>query len=137
MNVNKVIAAGRVGRDPEIRHTANGKAVANFSVAVSEKYGEKENTEWFSVVSWGKQAEFVGEKLRKGARVLVIGRQQTRKWSDKEGNSRTSVELVAENVQLIDWPEKNGSVSRENADIQSTGQQSEEPPFNPDDDIPF
>lgn len=128
MNVNKVFAAGRVGRDPEIRHTANGKAVANFSVAVSEKYGERENTEWFSVVSWDKQAEFVGEKLRKGARVLVIGRQQTRKWSDKEGNSRTSVELVAENVQLIDWPEKNGSASRENANTE---------PFDDISDVPF
>lgn len=129
MNVNKVFAGGRVGRDPEVRYTQSGKAVANFSVAVSEKYGEKENTEWFNVVSWDKQAEFVGKSLKKGARVLVIGRQQTRKWSDKEGNNRTSVELVADNVQLVDWPENGEAQQKTQAEY----------PFNPNDDslIPF
>ena len=108
MNVNKIIAGGRLGRDPEIRHTQAGKAVANFSVAVSEGPKDKQTTEWFSVVAWDKSAEFTEKYLKKGARVLVIGRQQTRKWADKEGNTKTSVELVAENIQVIDWPE-NGS----------------------------
>ena len=137
MNVNRIFVGGRVGKNPETRYTSSGKAVANFSIAVTEKYNGKEETTWLNVTAWDKSAEFAEKWIQKGARVLVIGKIQIRQYDDRDGNKRTSTDVIAQDIQLIDWPEKNGSVSRENADIQSTGQQSEEPPFNPDDDIPF
>jgi single-strand DNA-binding protein len=134
MNINKVFAGGRLGRDPELRYTQSGKAVANFSIACSSYLASKEKeTEWFNVVAWEKNAEFASENLRKGARVLVVGRQQTRKWTDKSGAQKTTVELVAENIQVIDWP--NGDQA---APAYREEQREEHPAFDAgDDDIPF
>jgi single-strand DNA-binding protein len=106
MSVNKVILVGRLGRDPETRYTGAGQAVANFSVATDESYkdrnGERQKrTEWHKIVVWGKQAEIAQQYLKKGSLVFIEGRIQTREWQDKEGNKRTSFEIVANNFRML------------------------------------
>jgi len=106
MSVNKVILVGRLGRDPETRFTGGGQAVANFSVATDETYkdrnGERQKrTEWHKIVVWGKQAEIAQQYLKKGALVYIEGRIQSREWQDKEGQKRTSFEIVANNFRML------------------------------------
>ena len=106
MSVNKVILVGRLGRDPETRYTSGGQAVANFSVATDESYkdrnGERQKrTEWHKIVVWGKQAEIAQQYLRKGSLVFIEGRIQSREWQDKEGQKRTSFEIVANNFRML------------------------------------
>jgi single-strand DNA-binding protein len=106
MSVNKVILVGNLGRDPETRYTGGGQAVANFSVATSETYkdrnGEKQKrTEWHKIVVWGKQAEIAQQYLKKGSLVFIEGRIQSREWQDKEGQKRTSFEIVANNFRML------------------------------------
>lgn len=104
--VNKVILVGRLGRDPETRYTGGGSAVANFSVATDETYkdrnGERQKrTEWHKIVVWGKQAEIAQQYLKKGSLVFIEGRIQSREWQDKEGQKRTSFEIVASNFRML------------------------------------
>src|SRR3974377_1308283 len=105
MSINKVILVGRLGRDPETRYTSGGQAVANFSVATDESYkdraGERQKrTEWHRIVVWGKQAEIAQQYLRKGSLIFLEGRIQTRQWDDREGQKRTSTEIVANNFHI-------------------------------------
>lgn len=105
--VNKVILIGNLGQDPEIRYTANGSAVANFSVATSDtwkdKQGEKqERTEWHRCVAFNRPAEVIGEYLKKGSKVYVEGRVQTRKWQDQSGQDRYTTEIVVTDFQMLD-----------------------------------
>jgi single-strand DNA-binding protein len=106
MSVNKVILVGRLGRDPETRYTGGGQAVANFSVATDETYkdrnGERQKrTEWHKIVVWGKQAEIAQQYLKKGSLIFIEGRIQSREWQDKEGQKRTSFEVVATNFRML------------------------------------
>ena len=106
MSVNKVILVGRLGRDPETRYTGGGQAVANFSVATDETYkdrnGERQKrTEWHKIVVWGKQAEIAQQYLKKGSLLFLEGRIQSREWQDKEGQKRTSFEIVATNFRML------------------------------------
>src|SRR6516225_2717517 len=106
MSVNRVILVGRLGRDPETRYTGSGQAVANFSVATDESYkdrnGERQKrTEWHKIVVWGKQAEIAQQYLKKGSLVFIEGRIQSREWQDKEGQKRTSFEIVANNYRML------------------------------------
>ena len=106
MSVNKVILVGRLGRDPETRYTGGGQAVANFSVATDESYKDKsgerqKRTEWHKIVVWGKQAEIAQQYLKKGSLIFVEGRIQSREWQDKEGQKRTSFEIVATNFRML------------------------------------
>ncbi|HVB07626.1 MAG TPA: single-stranded DNA-binding protein [Candidatus Acidoferrales bacterium] len=106
MSVNKVILVGRLGRDPETRFTGAGQAVANFSLATDETYkdrtGERQKrTEWHKIVVWGKQAEIAQQYLKKGSLVFIEGRIQSREWQDKEGQKRTSFEIVATNFRML------------------------------------
>jgi single-strand DNA-binding protein len=106
MSVNKVILVGRLGRDPETRFTSGGQAVANFSVATDESYkdrnGERQKrTEWHKIVVWGKQAEIAQQYLKKGSLIFIEGRIQSREWQDKEGQKRTSFEIVATNFRML------------------------------------
>jgi single-strand DNA-binding protein len=106
MSVNRVILVGRLGRDPETRFTGGGQAVANFSVATDETYkdrnGERQKrTEWHKIVVWGKQAEIAQQYLKKGSLVYIEGRIQSREWQDKEGQKRTSFEIVASNFRML------------------------------------
>jgi single-strand DNA-binding protein len=106
MSVNKVILVGRLGRDPETRYTGGGQAVANFSVATDETYkdrnGERQKrTEWHKIVVWGKQAEIAQQYLKKGSLIFIDGRIQSREWQDKEGQKRTSFEIVATTFRML------------------------------------
>ena len=106
MSVNKVILVGRLGRDPETRFTSSGQAVANFSIATDESYkdrnGERQKrTEWHKIVVWGKQAEIAQQYLKKGSLIFIEGRIQSREWQDKEGQKRTSFEIVATNFRML------------------------------------
>ncbi len=104
--LNKVILIGNLGRDPELRYTANGQPVANFTLATTEswtnKSGEREQrTEWHRIVTWGRLAEICGEHLSKGKQVYVEGRLQTREWEDREGNKRRTTEVTANQVLML------------------------------------
>jgi len=106
MSVNKVILVGRLGRDPDTRYPGGGQAVANFSVATDETYkdrnGERQKrTEWHKIVVWGKQAEIAQQYLKKGSLIFIEGRIQSREWQDKEGQKRTSFEIVANNFRML------------------------------------
>jgi single-strand DNA-binding protein len=104
--VNKVILIGNLGRDPEVRYTAGGAAVANLRIATTESWrdkqtGEKkENTEWHSVVLFGKLGEIAGEYLKKGRTVYIEGSLRTRKWQDKDGQDRYTTEIGASDMQM-------------------------------------
>ena len=105
--INKVILIGNLGRDPEVRYSPSGQAVANVTIATSESWkdkntGEKqERTEWHRIVFFGRLAEIVGEYLKKGAQIYIEGRLQTRKWQDKEGVDRYTTEIVAGEMQML------------------------------------
>lgn len=105
--VNKVILIGHLGKDPEVRHTQSGQAIATLSVATSESWTDKQNgqkqekTEWHRVVAWGKSAENAGKYLSKGRQVYIEGKLQTREWQDKEGQKRFTTEIVAQDIQFI------------------------------------
>jgi single-strand DNA-binding protein len=106
MSVNKVILVGRLGRDPETRYTGSGQAVCNFSIATDETFkdrnGERQKrTEWHKIVVWGKLAEICQQYLKKGAQIFIEGRIQSREWQDKEGNKRTSFEIVARDMRML------------------------------------
>jgi single-strand DNA-binding protein len=106
MSVNKVILVGRLGKDPETRYTGAGQAVCNFSLATDESFkdrsGERQKrTEWHKIVVWGKQAEIAQQYLKKGSQIFLEGRIQSREWNDKEGQKRTSFEIVATNFRML------------------------------------
>ena len=100
--LNRCDFIGRLGRDPEIRHTSGGKQVASFSLACSEKFGGKESTEWVNIVAWEKLAEICGQYLTKGSLVFISGRMQTRKWQDQNGNDRYTTEIVVREMKMLD-----------------------------------
>jgi single-strand DNA-binding protein len=146
--VNKVIIIGNLGRDPEVRYTPDGIAVANFPVATSFEWkdkntGEKkELTEWHRVVTFGKRAEVCGEYLAKGRKVYVEGRLQTRKWEDNKnpGVTRYSTEIVANDVQFLGSRDSGGSGGAAlPQNIEETYGPIGGPPRDSqgDDDIPF
>lgn len=108
MSLNKVMIIGNLGSDPETRFTQSNKAVCNLSVATSEKWSDKqtgekrEQTEWHRIVAFGRLAEIMGEYLRKGSKVYIEGRLQTRKWQDQNGQDRWTTEIVANEMQMLD-----------------------------------
>lgn len=109
-SVNKVILIGNLGKDPEVRHLENGAVVANFPLATSETYTDKstgqkvENTDWHDVVVWRGLAEVVEKYVRKGTKVYVEGKLKKRSWQDKEGNTRYSTEVVADELTILSRP---------------------------------
>lgn len=141
--VNKVILIGNLGKDPEIRYTQNGTAVANFSLATTDSWtkdGEKtERTEWHNIVVWARLAEICNEYLQKGKQIYIEGRIQTRKWEDRDGNTRYTTEIVAQNMQMLGGRGDGGG----GGDDQSRGDDRHDPNAHPgpddvtDDDIPF
>ena len=113
--VNKVILIGNLGRDPEVRYSPNGGAIANITLATSESWKDKntgeqvDKTEWHRVVFFRRLAEIVGEYLKKGSKGYIEGKLQTRKWQDKDGNDRYTTEVVANEMQMLD--SRGGSTS--------------------------
>jgi single-strand DNA-binding protein len=140
--VNKVILIGNLGRDPELRYTAGGTAVANFTVATTENWTGKtgqreERTEWHRIVAWGRTAELCAQYLAKGRTVYVEGRIQSREWEDKEGQKRKTTEIVANTVQFLGGPRGAGAgAGGAGREPGAPGEESEVP-TPPDEDIPF
>jgi single-strand DNA-binding protein len=163
-SVNKVILVGRLGKDPEVRYTATGSAMANISLATSESWkdkqtGEKqERTEWHRVAFYDRQAEVVAQYLRKGSLIYVEGRLQTRKWQDQNGQDRYTTEIIARDMEMLSSKSENSGTASYSAPTapssyapaassnmgsqqQSAPRQSAPPPSsspdNFDDDVPF
>src|SRR5579872_4712450 len=107
-SVNKVILIGNLGKDPEVKYTPSGVAVAKFSIATNERYKDKggewqDRTEWHNLVAWQRTAEIVGEYVKKGSKVYIEGRLQTSSWDDKEtGQKKYKTEIVAQELVLLD-----------------------------------
>jgi single-strand DNA-binding protein len=149
--VNKVILIGHLGADPEVRYTANGMAVAQISLATTERVpvGEgnwEDRTEWHRVVAFGKTAENCGNYLSKGRQVYIEGKLQTRQWEDAQGVKRYTTEIVARNIQFLgsakDQPQQAHSGQQAMRTGGGFGQSLSEdlppPPSDaPDEDIPF
>jgi single-strand DNA-binding protein len=141
--VNRVILVGRLGKDPEVRYTAEGTAVANFSLATDESFtdraGDKQTrTEWHRIVAWKRLAEIAGEFLSKGKSVYLEGTLRSRNWQDRNGNARTTVEVVA--TRMVMLGPKNGVHSSASSDAKRTPPPQTDSPTAetpPDDDIPF
>jgi len=146
-SINKVILIGNLGRDPEVRYTPGGTAVANFTIATTENWtnkdGEKEShTEWHRIVAWGRLGEICGEYLSKGKQVYIEGRIRTNEWEDQEGNKRQNKEIVALTMQMLGsrtpaepLPDESPSLSR---DSRSNDPEPDTASSGPtEDDIPF
>ncbi len=156
-SLNKVMLIGRLGRDPETRYSNNNLAICSFSLATSRRYrnssGEQvEETEWHNIVLFDKRADFAQKYLHKGSQVYIEGRLRTRKWTDKENNTRYTTEILAESIEILE--SRSSDASRENRDDSSYGgsnyrsggsqgsnesSKPEQQPqdFDGDDDIPF
>ncbi len=137
--VNKVILIGNLGRDPEVRYTPSGVAVANFSIATSEEWKDKvsgqkqERTEWHRIVAWRRLGEICGEYLHKGSQVFIEGKLQTRSWEDRDGNKRYTTEVYATTMQMLGSPNRGSKTTGQ----EDPGYPVEEPITVPEDDIPF
>ena len=154
-SLNKVQLLGNIGRDPEIRYTASGKAVTTFTLATSQRWrdqdgNDQERTEWHRVVAWGRLGEICGEYLSKGKQVFIEGRMQSRDWEDRDGNKRTTVEVIANDMIMLGGGSYSKSPDSDEVPARQTEKQprSEERPSKktdeggsypppPEDDIPF
>lgn len=140
-SLNKVLLIGGLGRDPEVRYMPNGEAVANFSIATTETWKDKqgvkqERTEWHNIVTYRKLAEIVGEYLKKGSQIYLEGKLQTRKW-EKDGITRYSTEIIMDTMQML--PSKQESGTQRDSE-QTSGNSSANDASNFDDmgdDIPW
>lgn len=154
-SLNKVQLIGRLGQDPETSYASNGNAKTTMSVATSEKWtdknsGEKkEKTEWHRVIIWGKLAEIAGEYLKKGALVYLEGKNETRKWTDKEGVERYTTEVICHEMRMLGSKQdgegggsggrdtNNGGRQQQQQRSQQGQQNGRQSPSVDDDDIPF
>ena len=145
-DLNRVILVGRLTRDPELRHTPAGAAVCSFSLANGRSYTQgsekKEQTSYFDIVAWSKLGELIAEYCKKGTQIAVEGRLQQRTWNDSEGNRKSKIEVVADNIQFLAKPKDQAAEQHNGIGQDVTGQVpsyeecSEDNPFS-DDDIPF
>jgi single-strand DNA-binding protein len=156
-SLNKALLLGNVGKDPEVRYTGAGRAVATFSLATSQRWkdqegNDQEKTEWHRIVAWGRLGEICGEFLSKGKQVYVEGRIQSREWEDQDGKKRVTVEIVANDIILLGGNAPGPSRTSEDAGRKShssggptsgggakqkTDDKSGYYPSAPEDDIPF
>ena len=143
--INKVILIGNLGKDPEVRYMPNGNAVANVTLATSESWKDKntgetqERTEWHRVVFFRRLAEVVGEYVKKGSKIYVEGRLQTRKWQDQSGQDRYTTEIVADQMQMLDARGSGGGDYAPQQRDSAAAAPASAPPADDsfDDDIPF
>lgn len=139
--VNKVIIVGNLGNNPEIRYSNNGAAIANISVATSDSWKDKntgerqERTEWHRIVLFNRLGEIAGEYLKKGSKVYIEGKLQTRKWQDQQGNDRYSTEIVADSMQMLDNKGESSGGYQSQGGQQAPSQPAPATDFDPD--IPF
>lgn len=135
-SVNKVILIGNLGRDPELRYTPGGQAVASFPIATTSRWRDRngqnqERTDWHNIVAWGRNAEIANEYLKKGSPVYIEGRLQTRSWEDRDGNKRYTTEIVTRQMQLLGRP------APEEGEAPPPEPEMPEAPSGGEDDLPF
>jgi len=143
--VNKVILVGNLGKDPEVRHLENGASVANFSIATSETYKDKngdrqELTEWHNVVLWRGLAQIAEKYLRKGSQIYVEGKLKTRSWQDKDGHTRYTTEVVGDQMTMLGGGKSSGVNDAPATSDASEPKKPGKPEDNPSDDaddLPF
>ena len=148
-SVNKAILVGNLGRDAELRYTTGGTAVANFSIATSESWNDKqtgerrEHTEWHRICLWGPSAERLQQYLVRGKQICVEGRIQTRQWEDRDGNKRYTTEIRADRITLLgrrgdadEAPEQGPTNDSAGGGADAGGSAAQRPEIE-DDDIPF
>jgi single-strand DNA-binding protein len=144
MSFNKIIIVGNLGRDPELRYTPQGSAVCSFSVATTEKRRDKNGemsdiTTWFKVTLWEKRAETASKYLTKGSQVYIEGKLRTEEWTDKEGKTRTSLEVLATDMNFIGTKGGGGmpqTTGQDDSSFDNAPMPSNSSPAG-DDDIPF
>ena len=148
MSLNKCMIIGNLGRDPEMRYTPSGQAVTQFTVATNRNYRDQQGewqseTEWFRVVVWAERGERAAEQLRKGHKVYVEGRLQTRQWEDQSGNKRYTTELIADRVTSLERRDREDGPPAFGEPGQSGSAYESEPASRPAssaqdfDDLPF
>lgn len=156
--VNKVILIGNLGQDPELRYTGSGTAVCNMRLATNESYKDAsgewvDRTEWHNVVTWARLAEICEKYLRKGSMIYIEGSLQTRSWEDRDGNTRYTTEVKAQEMQMLDSKGSGGDSGYQSSGNFGNSRQSANKPkptqnggetvgadnetFSPDDDLPF
>jgi single-strand DNA-binding protein len=140
MSFNKVLLIGNVGRDPEVRHLEGGSAVANFTLATSERFKDKNGatqdiTEWHNIVCWRNLAELSEKYIRKGSQIFVEGKIRTRNWTDQQGVKHYSTEVVADEAYFVDAKGENGGFG--DAPAFQTPQAPKFEEVSGDDDLPF
>lgn len=140
-DLNRITLIGRLTRDPELKYIQSGSAVANFSVANNRVFvtgnGEKkEEVNFFDCIAWGKLGEIIVEYCKKGKRLAIEGRLQQNRWEDKEGNKKSRIEIIAENVQFLDGKADNQHVSSSSNEEVPQHSGASDNPFS-DDNIPF
>lgn len=113
--LNHIVIAGRLGRDPELRHTQSGTAVSNFTLAVDRDFKDKQTGEravdWIDVIAWRSTGEFAARYLKKGSMAIVDGRLEIRDWTDRDGNKRRNAEVVADHIYFGERKQDGGNTS--------------------------
>jgi len=144
--INKVILVGNLGKDPEVRYLEGGTAVANFPIATSETYkdrntGEKKTvTEWHNVVVWRKLAEIAEKYLKKGNQIYIEGKLRTRQWQDKDGNNRYTTEIVGDSLQMLGKKDDTNNTNNATTNLNTekpSNPKIEDDPSEEVDDLPF
>ena len=146
LNLNKVILAGRLTADPELKQTTSGISVVSFTIAVNRKYSkEQQQPDWISVIAWRQTAEFISRYFKKGSAICIVGAIQTRSWQDQQGQKRYATEVVADEAMFVDSKSDNqpaangasvpGAIGYVPEAYATTAPKFEEIP--PDEDLPF
>jgi len=142
-SVNKVIIIGNLGKDPEIRHLSNGSVVTTIPVATSESYKDKatgeykEVTDWHNVVLWRRLAEIAEKYLRKGSKIYIEGKLKTRSWQDKDGQTKYTTEIIADELTMLDKANKESAPPQPDTNPKPKPMQGIEGIGEGDDDLPF
>lgn len=141
MSINTVVFSGNVGNDAEIRYTSNGKAIGQFSLAVSNGYGEHRTTMWLTCLILGERANKLCEYIRKGNRLCVSGRLDVREWEGQDGRKNKSVEVIVSDIEFMSGGagagQGNGGGNNQYRQPEPKQQWNQEPPPDYDDSIPF
>ena len=135
-DLNRCEFIGRLGKDPDVRFSANGDALCTFSIAVGYKYQEKETTEWVRIVAFKKLAAICGDYLKKGTQVYIAGRMVTRKWQNKDGVDQYTTEVVADQMQMLGGKSEESSTPKKQDDAYRAMKEGTTVPDD-DDSVPF
>jgi single-strand DNA-binding protein len=150
LNINKVVLAGRLTKDPELKQTTSGVSVTSFSIAINRRYkaGEQQEADYLDIVAWRQTAEFITRYFRKGSSIAITGSAQVRKWTDNNGGKHSAVEFVVDEAYFVDSKMDEGTANDPYASSSAVSNASAAPTLQPtakpnfealqnDDDLPF